>query len=151
MHAMSKATSREDALNMELTDALKKCGAIVSEREHSSEAFQVQREVREAKLEEERERLQARAEQLSGDVLKLTERLKKEQAACGASIKEVCSAPTAVGPWGGRGGVLACRSLAGVVLGSWTVIPRVSVLVLRHGGWIVVEGCRIYLGRAMGS
>lgn len=96
--------AREDALKMELTDVLKRCAAIERERDQSSETFQRQWDVREADLKRERERLQERAEQLSRDVIKLTECLKKARAESEASAKEVCSAPTVEEPWVGGGG-----------------------------------------------
>lgn len=95
--------TREDALKIDLTDVLKRCAAMESGRDQSSEAFQRQWDMREANLKRERKRLQERAEQLSGDVIKLTECLKKERAESEASVKEVCSAPTMEEPWGGGG------------------------------------------------
>lgn len=84
-----EATASEEALKVELTDLRKTCSALRSEREQSSEIFRGQWELREVRLKEERGRLQERAEQLSGDVLTLRERLAEERIDSGDLAEEV--------------------------------------------------------------
>lgn len=84
-----EATAREDALKVELKDLRKRYSVLRGEREKSSEFFRRQWELREVRLKKERDGFQDRAEQLSGDVLKLSERLTKERKNSGNLAEEV--------------------------------------------------------------
>lgn len=105
-----EATAREAGLKVKLEDALNRCTLVECEREQCSAVFRGLWEAREASLKEEREIMQERMEQLSGNLQELTECLQKERDQSELSAEEVCQAAPVHKPRGGRV-LLACQGL----------------------------------------
>lgn len=97
------ATAKEDALKVDLANALKRCTAVERERDQCFATFESQWKAREANTKREWKKLEQRAKLLSADVEALTNLLQTQRDTSEALAHKVCSASNSEEPQGGGG------------------------------------------------